>query len=81
MKLRFGSCSKTFKNHCTREMWQKDRDKKNVEGQSRYPLFNPNKQQGKEGSAQSQEKTQENGVESINSGCPDLDRFITEDLS
>jgi len=62
----------------TRAMWQKHGDKENVEGQSRYPLFDPNKQQGKEGSAQSQGKTQENEVKSINSGCPDLDGFITE---
>jgi len=62
----------------TRAMWRKHRDKENVEGQRRYPLFDLNKQQGKEGNAQSQEKTQENEVESINSGCPDLDGFITK---
>ena len=60
----------------TRAMWQKRRDKDNVEG-SRYPLYDPGTQRRK-GGDQQQERTQESEAESINAGCPDQEGFTIE---
>jgi len=58
-------------------MWQKHRDKEKVEGQCRYPLFDSNRQQGDEGSAQLQETTKVNETELINPGDSGPDGFVT----
>jgi len=58
-------------------MWQKRRDKENMEGQSRYPLYDTGTQRRKEGGDQPQERTQEYEAER-NAGCPVQEGFTIE---
>jgi len=67
------------KNHNIREQCGRNAEtKKNMEGQSRYPLYDTGTQRRKEGGDQQQERTQENEAERINAGCPDQEGFTIE---
>jgi len=59
-------------------MWQKHREKENIEGQSRHPFLDPVIQREKEGSNQPLASTQESEAENTKAGCPDQEGFITE---